>query len=124
MAEGLPVVGEVEQRGQRVAPDPMGGIGYVDDAGVDGQQGDDQKQRWHQPHASSGIEAPEADATLASALCCQHGGDQEARQHEEDLECHPGSWQRLEVRVIDQDRGEGEGPDARERWSVAQPEGP
>ncbi len=119
VAEGLAVVGVVEERGEAVPPQPVGGVGHVHEVGVDGQQAHGQQQRRHQADPAAGVEGAEADPAVALAFAGQHGGDQEPRQHEEHLERHPGAGQGLEVRVVGEDGEQGQGPDAGQRGPVA-----
>ena len=115
--DGVPV-GDVEQRGQPVAADLPELVRVGEHEGEHDDAGQQPGQRGQQPAGPAGPEPAEVDAALLPPLGQQQRADQEAGQHEEQVDAEVAADQ--EVGVEQQHAGHRRAPQAVEGRDVAQ----
>jgi hypothetical protein len=90
-------VGDVADRGQRVAADALELVGRGEDDAVQGDADEHAAQRGEEPAGPAGPEAAEGDLVAGRALGEQEGRDQEAREHEEEVDAEVSTGQMTAV---------------------------
>ncbi len=94
----------------------------MDERGIDGNERDGQHQWRNEANRSPRVEPRQADPAVPPSLGSQHGRDEEPAEDEEHLNGDPRAGPGVEVRVVDDDGREREGPKSSERGAVTQPE--
>jgi len=114
-------VGEVEERGQRVATELVDPV-RLDDRGEHHRQRDQDPDRRQQPPRPAQPEAAEPQVAVAAELAQQQRGDQVAADHEEDVDAEEAAGHPVEAGVVEEDGEHGERPqgvDARQVGEAA-----
>ncbi len=118
----VPPVGHVEHRGDDVAAQPLGGVGREGQREHCAAQEHDH-ERGQQPPGPVHVEAPEVDPVAQPQLLEQQRGDEEPGEHEEHVDPEETTLEPPDVRVEQQHRRHGDGPQPVEPGGVSQAAG-
>ena len=116
-------VGHVEQRGQRVeaqAGELAGAGEYLDE---DGHSHQHHQEGGQEATGPAGPELAQADGQAPRPLTKEQGGDQEARQDEEDVHAEEAPAGHRRATVVEHHAEHGHGPQAVQRRDVAEHDG-
>ena len=113
-------VGEVEERGERVAAQRRIGAGRDEDAVDDGDADEHDEERRQQAPGAAGPEGPQPDGAPLAPLHDQERGDEEARQGEEAVEEEEPARGQVHPGVHAQDGEHGDAPNPVEGRQVGE----
>ncbi len=121
VAEDEVPVGDVGERGDRVAAQLVDAVG-LDDRGGDHRHRDQHPDRRQQPPRPPQPEAPQPHVPAAAELAQQQRGDQVAADHEEDVDAEEAARHPADGGVVEEHREHRQRPqgvDPREVWKAA-----
>jgi len=119
VAEDEVPVGEVEERGQRVATQLVDPV-RLDDRGEDHRHRDQDSDGGQQPPRPAQPEAAQPQVAVAAELAEQQRGDQVAADHEEDVDPEEAPRHPADAGVVEEDGEHGERPQGVDAWQVGE----